>query len=792
MSNDKVTLEINGRKIEATPGSMIIQVADEAGIPIPRFCYHHKLSIAANCRMCMVEVKKAPKPLPACATPVGEGMQIFTESELARDAQKGTMEFLLINHPLDCPICDQGGECELQDLAVGYGDDVSRFNENKRVVKDKDIGPLIATDMTRCIHCTRCVRFGDEIAGVRELGATGRGEFMEIGTYIAKSVDSEMSGNVIDLCPVGALTAKPSRYKYRPWELSAIHSVAAHDAVGSNIAVHIRNGKIVRIVPADNESINECWLSDRDRFSYQGNQSPDRATRPMIKQAKGWMTVDWSTALNAVHKQFADYAPEDIAAVLSPGATIEEQYLAQKYLRGIGVNSIDHRVRQLDFSHQDEFPLFPWLGTGFSELENEKVILMVGLDARRGAPIVGHRIRNAAKKGAEVSSINLRDYDFRCSQRTQITASAQGMVEALAAVTDQVCKKLKVKIPPAVAALTKDIEPTEQTEAICESLTAGNGAIILLGQVAAGHPQYSTLVALANTIASATGSVKIGFLNEGPNSAGAWLAGCVPHRETGGHAAAVTGRDFGAMLQEKPKALLVHGLELESDSADPAAARAMLEDAEFVVAVTSFITDDLLEQADVILPMATAFETSGTFVNAAGQWQSFKGAVAPQGEARPAWKLYRVLGNLGGLEGFEFTDSRQVRDEIKSKLAGISEFSNVCDLISKYKKPAGDQIGLSRISDLSIYACDPMTRRAPALQATNAARDDAARINSTEARKYGLNDGDLVRVSQDGASVEMTLKIDDSIPSSSLFIYSGQSSAAQLRTAFGPVKLEKV
>ncbi len=790
MSDAKVTLEINGHRVQAAPGSMIIQAADEAGILIPRFCYHHKLSIAANCRMCMVEVEKAPKPLPACATPVSDGMKVFTESELARDAQQGTMEFLLINHPLDCPICDQGGECELQDLAVGYGEDASRYTEAKRVVLDKDIGPLVATEMTRCIQCTRCVRFGEEIAGVRELGATGRGEHMEIGTYIEKSLVSELSGNVIDLCPVGALTAKPSRYTYRPWELRQVLSVAPHDCVGSNVSLHLRNGALTRVVPHDNESINECWISDRDRFSYEGIQV-ERCEQPMIKQADGWRSVDWQTALNAMHKQFSDYAPEDIAVFMSPNATLEEHYLAQRYFRGIGVSTLEHRLRQMDYSHQDDTALFPWLGLGFDEIPKQDSILLVGFDARRGAPILGHRIREATKQGASVSSINLRDHDLRFSQLEQVLVAPKEMVEVLAAVTKFILAEKHAEIPQPLAPLLETLEVSDVAARIATSLLQAEDAWILLGQIAQQHPEYAALSALASAIAAA-GGVKLGFASDGANAAGAWLAGTVPHRGTAGEAVKAVGKNLAECLEQPPKAAFLFGIEPRFDFYDAAAATAMFEASEFVVMASSFVNDDIRAQADVILPIASAFETSGTFVNGAAQWQSFQGAVAPPGEARPGWKIFRVLGNVADLDCFDYTHSREVRDELKAQLETIESFSSLSNINGRYVRAKYDEIGLQRISDIALYSSDALVRRAASLQATPIVRDEGLRLNSREVEKYGLAAVQRVRVTQGSAVVEMPLIVDDSIPANCAYVATGTVYSSALGAAFGPIKVEKV
>ncbi len=529
MSNDQVSLEINGIPLQARKGAMIIEVADEADIDIPRFCYHKKLSIAANCRMCLVQVEKAPKALPACATPVAEGMKVFTRSPEALTAQKATMEFLLINHPLDCPICDQGGECELQDIAMGYGEDVSRYTESKRVVKDKNIGPLISTDMTRCIHCTRCVRFGAEIAGMRELGATGRGEFMEIGTYVEKALSSELSGNIIDLCPVGALNAKPSRMAARAWELIQHASVAPHDAIGSNLYLHTLRGRVVRAVPREREGINETWISDRDRFSYQGLYSADRFDSPKLKVAEDWDVVDWDSALTQISERLREYASEEVGVLVGANATLEEMYLLQKLMRGIGVHNIDHRLRQADYSDQARAPLFPWLGQLIADLESLDALLLVGSNIRKEQPIAAHRLRKASLKGAKLMAVNPRDFEFVFALSDKLIVQPLAMVEALAGIAKASLHLASVEIPQALEAVLAGVEVAPTHERMAEQLRAAKRASILLGPMVENHPYFSQLRVLASVIAEHTGAC-LGYLPLAANSAGAWLAGVLPHR----------------------------------------------------------------------------------------------------------------------------------------------------------------------------------------------------------------------------------------------------------------------
>ncbi len=665
MTDATVTIEVDGRQLTARPGQMLIDVTDAAGIRIPRFCYHKKLSIAANCRMCLVEVERAPKPLPACATPVADGMKVHTRSPIALAAQKGTMEFLLINHPLDCPICDQGGECELQDVAMGYGADASRYVEEKRVVKDQDIGPLVATDLTRCIHCTRCVRFGAELAGVRELGATGRGEHMRIGTFVARSVDSELSGNVIDLCPVGALTSKPFRYQARAWELSQADGVAPHDCVGSNIHFHIRGGSVMRVVPRENEAVNEVWISDRDRFSYEGLDR-DRLDRPMVKDGGQWVAVDWSAALERAATALRA-AGSDLRTLVSPGATLEELYLAQKLTRGLGSPHVDHRLRQADFRGDAADPQLPWLGQPFAELEGNAATLLVGSDVRKDQPLLGLRLRKAVRRGGRVAAINPVDFDLGFEVAVSCAARPSAMLAALAGVA----KALGAAGAGATARLIASARPDARQEAIAALLKGGGRKAVLLGPLAVAHPDFSLLRALAADVAAACGATP-GVLPEGANGTGAVLAGALPHRLPGGATAQPAGEGVGQMLAQPRKAVLLLGIEPDLDLANPRSAVDSLRGSGTVVALTAFRSAALDVCAEVQLPIAGFGETSGTFVNAQGDWQGFAGAVAPPGQARPAWKVLRVLGNLAGLEGFEYDSSGQVCDEVRGAAAGQS------------------------------------------------------------------------------------------------------------------------
>ncbi|MBA2492693.1 MAG: NADH-quinone oxidoreductase subunit G [Gammaproteobacteria bacterium] len=788
-AHTSVNLEINGRPVTARKGEMIISVADRYDIRIPRFCYHKKLSIAANCRMCLVEVEKAPKPVPACAFPVADGMKVHTQSRLAIDAQKGTMEFLLINHPLDCPICDQGGECELQDVAMGYGEDVSRYNEKKRVVRDKNIGPLISTDMTRCIHCTRCVRFGEEIAGVRELGATGRGEFMEIGTYIEKAMTSELSGNVIDVCPVGALNAKPSRYSGRSWEMVQHALIAPHDSVGSHLYLHTLRGRAMRVVPREDESLNETWISDRDRFSYQALASKDRLLAPMVKHAGQWEVTDWEQALQAVADGLRQQAPDDIGILTAPNATLEELYLMRKIARGLGTDNIDHRLRQCDFSDQAAAPLFPWLGQAVPDLEWLDAALLIGSDTRREQPIIAHRLRKAAVKGARIMALNPRQFGFSFDLAGHVVRAPADMAYALAGVAKTVLEKANVDSPPPLREVLASAEPDEDARAIAEELAVNGQKAILLGGLAAAHPQFSLLRALASVIADHTGS-RFGYLPEAANTAGAWLAGVVPHRLPGGKTNERPGMHARAMLEAPRKAYLLFGMEPEFDCDDPARARAAMDQSAFVAVCSPFASDAMREYADVLLPVAAFAETAGTFVNLEGRWQSWNQAANAPGETRQGWKVLRVLGNNLSLHGFDYVSAEQVRDELKARFAAELEFDNALTLQTAFSltRPAP---GLTRAADVPMYALDAVVRRAEALQATPHAKPAACYLDPRQAETLLLNGVGRVRVSQGENEAILPLVLDETVPLNVAWIPAGLESVRTLGAAFGDVVLER-
>jgi NADH-quinone oxidoreductase subunit G len=665
MSDDTVNIEVNGVALKARKGQMIMQVTDPAEIYIPRFCYHDKLTVAANCRMCLVEVEKAPKPLPACATPVTEGMKVFTRSPKAVAAQRATMEFLLINHPLDCPICDQGGECELQDLALGYGRDISRFSERKRVVKDKNLGPLVSTDMTRCIHCTRCIRFGQEIQGYPQMGTTGRGENMEVGTYIEHSVDHELSANIIDLCPVGALNNKPFRYHARSWEMTQQALVSPHDAFGANLYAHVLRGTVMRVVPRENEELNETWIADRDRFGFEGMYSADRVSEPMLRIDGVLQVVDWEAALNAAAeglKKFASAQSGGVGFLASPLATVEELYLLAQIARGIGAGgaNIDHRLRQLDFRAQGNDAVFPGLGLKIADIESLDGVLVIGSNLRHEMPLLAHRIRKAAVKpgGAKIAFLNPRRFEYLFPIAAYLTAESDLGAE-LAAVVRAAAAAVQQPVPEGVAAA----EVGESHRALAAALLNGARRAVILGTLAQRHPAYSELKALAVMLGRLSGA-SVGCVTEGANAAGAYLAGAVPHREPGGTPAAATGLSARAMLEAAlPAYVLLGGLDPASDFAVDARA---LATAQCVVALTTHLPETLRESVHVVLPIGSFAETSGTYVNAEGRWQSWSAAAKLPGESRPGWKVLRVLANLLGVRGVDYLSSEEIRDALRT------------------------------------------------------------------------------------------------------------------------------
>ena len=707
-----VEIEIDGQKVEVLEGSTVMHAAEKAGTYIPHFCYHKKLSIAANCRMCLVDVEKAPKPMPACATPVTQGMVVHTKNDKAIKAQKGVMEFLLINHPLDCPVCDQGGECQLQDLAVGYGAGESRYAEEKRIVFHKDVGPLISMqEMSRCIHCTRCVRFGQEMAGVMELGMSHRGEHAEIETFVGMSVDSELSGNMIDLCPVGALTSKPFRYSARTWELSRRKSVSPHDSTGTNLIVQVKNNKVMRVLPLENEAINECWIADRDRFSYEALNTDDRLLSPMLKQGGEWKTVDWQTALeyvaNGLKQIKSEYGAESIGTLASPHSTLEELHLAASLMRGLGSENIDYRLRNADFSSS---PSIRWLGTSIASLSQLQSVLVVGSNLRKDHPLFALRIRQSVRNGCALSAINsvaeLASADaWAMPIANTMLTSAEDWMQALADVATAIAAEKAISAPASGQA-------SDKAKEIAFSLLRGERKAILLGNAAAHHVNASSLLTLANWIGEQTGAT-VGYLTEAANTVGAQLANAMP----GG-----SGLNAGQMLDGKLKAVILLNNEPEFDSAAGTKAKASLNSAQMVVTLNAFKAN--MSFSDVLLPIAPFTETPGTFVNAEGRVQSFHAVVKPLAETRPAWKVLRVLANLLGLPSFDFESTQ----DVLKKISDVNESQVPANRLINASR---GEIVLSRAAGsvpavASIYQLDGLVRRATSLQLTNDARQAAA------------------------------------------------------------------
>ena len=781
-------IEIDGKKLEVADGSTVMDAAHQAGIYIPYFCYHKKLSIAANCRMCLVQVEKAPKPLPACATPVTNGMKVFTHSEEAVTAQKGVMEFLLINHPLDCPICDQAGECQLQDLAVGYGASGSRYEEDKRVVVNKNLGPLIATDMTRCIHCTRCVRFGQEIAGIMELGMIGLGERVEIIAFGGKTVDSELSGNMIDLCPVGALTSKPFRYSARTWELTRRPLVSPHCGLGSNLAVQVKQNRVMRVLPRENDAINECWLSDKDRFSYEGLNSEQRLAKPMLKQNGAWREVEWQAALEFVANELKRikeaHGTESIGALATPHQTLEELYLLSRLMRGLGSGNIDFRLRQADFSADGKMAGAPWLGMKIADINALDRVLVVGSTLRKDHPLIANRLRQATKKLTQLNLINPVDDAQLLRVAYKAIVSPAAIPDMLAQVLKAAAQAKNAVLPEAVRSAVERVTVSEAAQRIANSLASGKNAAVFLGNLAQHHPAASQLHALAQALAEVTGA-RCGFLGEAANSVGAYVAGAVPFGAT-------AGKNAQAMLRDPLKAYLLLGVEAELDTHDPQQALAAMKQAELVVALSPY-QHQAVDYARVMLPISPFTETAGTFINTEGTVQSFNGVVMPLGETRPAWKVLRVLGNLLGVSGFKHDSAEDVKREVLGGKEEISNITNNLYNISRLDAIAPVQTGgLQRIAEVPIYAADAIVRRAPSLQKTRDAAAPVAAMNRALAEKLGLRDGDQVRVRQGAGEAVVPYAMDDKLPADCIRLAAAREETAGLGAMFGTIGAERV
>ncbi|QWE01212.1 NADH-quinone oxidoreductase subunit G [Polynucleobacter sp. JS-Mosq-20-D10] len=769
-----VEIELDGKLVEVPQGSMVMHAANKLDTYIPHFCYHKKLSIAANCRMCLVEVEKAPKALPACATPVTQGMKVFTHSAKAVEAQRSVMEFLLINHPLDCPICDQGGECQLQDLAVGYGKSNSRYEEEKRVVFHKNVGPLISMqEMTRCIHCTRCVRFGQEVAGVMELGMVNRGEHSEITTFAGQTIDSELSGNMIDICPVGALTSKPFRYAARTWELGRKRSVSPHDSLGANTTIQTKANKVMRVVALENDAINECWISDRDRFAYEGLNSADRVTTPMVKQDGQWLETDWQSAMDYVAHSLktisSESGPEAVAALAHPISSTEELYLLQKMIRGLGSNQVETRLRQTDVRGSASAP---WLGIPISKLSELDRVLVIGSFLRKEQPLIAARLRTAAKRSLRVSRIDAGGDDWLIPA-VGIAAAPSAWINALSEVALAVAKAKSVSAPSG----TTNLPVSASAQEIADGLLSGSSCSVLLGSAAIAHPHASDLHVLAQFIAEQTGA-SLGFLPVGGNAVGASLVGA-------------NGVGVESVLSGERRAVILMNIEPDADLPNPAQARAALAKANTVIALSAYKSADLLEVADVILPISTFTETVSTFVNAEARTQTIQPAVKPLGDSRPAWKVLRVLGGLLNLDGFLYN----MPEEILGEALG----DNYCTKLNNQSKAtsisngnAAPSAGLERLSDVGIYAGDQIVRRSSALQLTrDAKRGNEVGLGQGLFTELGLKEGDVVRVTQGGQSVDLRVTLEANLAQGAVRISAGTMASAQLGSMFGPVTVSK-
>ena len=758
-------LELDGKKVDATSCSTILEVALKVGKYIPHFCYHKKLSIAANCRMCLVEVEKAPKPLPACATPITEGMKIHTTSKMAIEAQKGVMEFLLINHPLDCPICDQGGECQLQDLAVGYGRSSTRFEEEKRSVTNKELGPLVTTEMTRCIHCSRCVRFTDEIAGYQELGMSYRNNHVEVMPFIGKTINSELSGNIIDICPVGALTSKPFRHQYRSWELSRRKSIAPHDGLGSNIIVQVdKYHKVVRVLPLENENVNECWLSDRDRFSYEGLYHEERTTEPMIKQDGKWIKVDWDTAVNYCSKSLKgvinDHGTAAVGALASPSSTTEELFLLQKLMRELGVNNIDSRLSQSDFSLDGKEAGSKYFGSNMEELASSKSIFVIGSVLREEHPLLAYRVRAAVKQGAKLSYLNVINEDLLCKVENQITRDPREIGYFLAQV---------LKATGYNNLDFNNVEVSDEASSVANSL---KGGYILLGEVAKSLPNYSEILVLANHLATYLEG-KLGVLSGRSNEVGAGLVGFVPTHGAFGESVKA-GLNITQMFNSPLKAYVLFNTELEQDVYNADLALKALKNSQSVIVMSAYVNEKMKDYADVIFPITPFTETAGSYVNMYGTWQKFNGVTKPMGDAKPAWKVIRFLANQLGVSGFDYNNIEEVRSELTNLDDTTKLLSNEVTATITINKPILD--GLVRFGIQGIYNTDSITRRSHSLQETYHAKLPVFSVSQKLVDKLGLSGS--VYATQNGMGSKFNLAINNSLPETVLLLATAASGFA--------------
>ncbi|MBS0354270.1 MAG: NADH-quinone oxidoreductase subunit G [Proteobacteria bacterium] len=779
-------IEIDGKQLQVPDGSTVMEAASQVGAYVPHFCYHKKLSIAANCRMCLVQVEKAPKPLPACATPVTNGMKVWTHSEQAVKAQKGVMEFLLINHPLDCPICDQGGECQLQDLSVGYGGVQSRYEEEKRVVGNKDLGPLVSTDMTRCINCTRCVRFTTEIAGLMELGQAFRGEHAEIMPFVEKTIDSELSGNIIDLCPVGALTSKPFRFGARAWEMSRRKSVSPHDSLGSNLVVQVKNDVVKRVLPLENDALNECWLSDKDRFSYEALNGEERLTRPQIKQGGKWIETDWQSALeyvaNGLKSVRSEHGAEAIGALVSPHSTLEEMHLLQALVRGLGSDNIDFRLRQTDFSADARRAGAPWLGLNVAEIGSLDRLFIVGSFFRKDHPLVAQRVRQAVKRGLKVSVLNpvIDDWQFKVENKIQVKPSA--IAGTLVGVAKALAQKTGQDLAEVFVSAAAGVEADAAALSVANSLASGRQVAVWIGNYAQQHADAASIEAIAQEIARLSKG-RFGILGEAANSVGGYLAGSLPSKG---------GKNAAEMLKAPLKAYVLFGLDAELDTQAGQAAVDTLGKADTVIALSAFKSESALAYADVLLPIAPFTETAGIFVNAEGRAQAFYPVVKTAGEVRPGWKVLRVLGELLGLDGFDFDKVEDVRQIVLGAAQEVDRARlNNALTVDSFALGAAAQ-GVERVADIPIYAADPIARRSAPLQRTRDGQAPALRASASTVAKLGLEAGGTAKVKSATGAVTVPVVVDDGVVEGSICLAGAHADTSALGGLHGEVSVERV
>jgi len=773
-----VEIELDGKAVEVPQGSMVMHAANKLGTYIPHFCYHKKLSIAANCRMCLVEVEKAPKPMPACATPVTQGMKVFTHSAKAVEAQRSVMEFLLINHPLDCPICDQGGECQLQDLAVGYGKSSSRYSEEKRVVFHKNVGPLISMEeMTRCIHCTRCVRFGQEVSGIMELGMVNRGEHSEITTFSGQTIDSELSGNMIDICPVGALTSKPFRYAARTWELGRKRSLSPHDSLGTNTTAQTKANRVMRVVALENEAINECWISDRDRFAYEGVNSAERLTVPMVKQEGKWLETDWESALEYVTRSLktitTDHGADALAAIAHPISSVEELHLLQKIVRAMGSDRVETRLRQTDVRGT---AAAPWLGMPIANLSKLDRAFVIGSFLRKEQPLIAARLRTATKRGLQVSRMDAGGDDWLMPTLGIATAPSR-WTAVITEVASAIVKANASQLPAGIqgGAVSKE------AQAIADSLLSGSNKAVLLGSAAIAHPHASNFHVLAQFIAEQTGAT-FGFLPVGGNAVAAPLLQAVQQKPNAG---------IYSILDGSARAVLLLNVEPLSDLPNPQQSRAALTKADTVIALTAFASSELLELADVLLPITPFTESVGSFINAAGTVQTIQPSVRPLADARPAWKVLRALGSLLGLNGFLLNTPEEVCGEALAKPIAERLNNRFTTTLSLMQEQTVN--GLERVTDLPIYSVDAIVRRAPALQLTRDAKNaHRLGLNAKTFAELNLKEGDLVAISQGGNTVQMPAMLESQLAAGCVRMSASTPASAELGAMFGPITVNRV